>query len=136
MNKLSSSLFGQLFYLRQGLFTTHGLAHAVVNKVYKERFTVGSMRHSTFEFTYSYFPGVHYNKKHHLCFQSMIELEDKYRELYRFEANQWGVSERHTLQALQDGFVERDISFEEMLPLVKVLLRCEHIVHDSSCFRQ
>jgi hypothetical protein len=130
MNRLSSSLFGQLFYLRAGgLFATRGLPYAIENKVYHETFTVGPLRQSTFDFLYDHKPELQ-----HFMFRSMIELDSTYRELYLFQASHWGVHEQHHLCTLKDGFVEKVLDFEDVYPLVEVLKRSSHVVQDSSCY--
>lgn len=130
MNRLSSTIFGQLFYLKNnGLFVNQGLPHAVYNGLYKETFSVGSMRHSTLEFLYN-------NKlQDHFWFQSTIVLDGRYREFYRFDASSYGVKEQHNLCYLQDGWVEKNIQLEDLQPLLSTLKNSEHIVHESNVLK-
>lgn len=127
MNRFSSTVFAQLFYLRNGLFVNKGLPHAIENGLYKETFTVGSMRYSTLEF-------LHKTTQKQFWFQSTIVLDGTYREFYRFDASPYGVKEKHNLSLLKEGWVEQSLTLEELQPLISTLKKSHHIVHDSSCF--
>lgn len=126
MNRFSSTVFAQLFYLRNGLFVTKGLPHAIENGVYKETFSVGSMRYSTLEF-------LHKTTQKQFWFQSTVVLGGTYREFYRFEASPYGVQEKYTLCYLKDGWVERELTMQELQPLVSILSKSQHVVYESSC---
>ncbi len=129
MNNLSSTVFGKLFYLRNGLFFKHGLSHAIKNGVYKETFSVGSAGRSTLDFNYNH---KMVEGHRHFCFKSTIVLDGKYRELYLFNASSYGVHEIHNLCYLVDGWVEREMSLLEIQPLLQVLENSEHLVHYSN----
>lgn len=133
MNRLSTSIFGQLFYLRNGLFVTKGLSFAQKHGHYREIFSVSSMKHSSLYFKMSPKPDTA-QKNNTFFFESLINLNGKYRELYRFRASQFGVSEHYGLAELQDGWFEQELQWDDVAALVNTLKQGEHIVHDSSCF--
>lgn len=128
MNRLSSSLFGQLFYLRDGHFTRHGLPYAVANRVYRETFSLGphhQPKQSTLEFTYNQADGF-------FAISSLIELNQKYREHYLFKAGKWGTWERHYLHELQDGFIKKQIEYDDIQALVQHLKLGSHVLHNTN----
>ena len=129
MNRLSSSLFGQLFYLRDSShFVKSGFAHASKKKHYQESFVVGARQPSFFKFSVESVP---YKS---LFFKSVIELHSEYREHYMFEANQFGAKECYQLYTLKDGFCETVVPFDEdMSLLVQNLKKDPHITLKCSC---
>jgi hypothetical protein len=132
MNRLSSTVFGQLFYLRDGQFTQKGLPHAVKSDrgLYTEQFSVGSMKHSTLHFLYRYQP---HEVGSQLFIQSIIVLGGKYREFYRFDASPtFGAHEKYSLSLVEDGWITEFIKLEQLEPLLSVLKQSQHIVHDSN----
>jgi hypothetical protein len=132
MIRLSTSFFGQLFYLRNGLFFTRGLPYAQEHGSYYEYFTIGSMKHSAFDFKMSPLTRKHSDSKFY--FESTLELNGKYWEHYKFETSCHGAKETYDLFELNDGWFERPLTWTDVKPLVSVLTKSEHIVHDSSCF--
>ena len=128
MNRLSSTLFGQLFYLRNGHFATRGLPYAQKHGSYYEYFTLGSMKHSAFQFRLNRLEQD--NPKFY--FESTLDLGGRYWEHYKFETSKYGAKEAYSLFEVKDGWFERPLSWKEVQPLVMVLLDSEHIVYDSS----
>jgi hypothetical protein len=131
MNRLSTSLFGQLFYLRNGLFTLRGLPFAQKNGYYNEIFSRSSLKHSSLHFKLG-LHGTPENKA--FFFESLIDLEGNYRELYRFDASHFGAKEKYALSEVVDGWFQRELEWQDMAPLLTTLTQVKHIVHDSSCF--
>ena len=127
MNRLSSTLFGQLFYLRDGHFTRHGLAHAVANRLYTETFRCGPhhKHQSTLEFTYNQTQGF-------FAISSLIEMDRKYRETYMFKASQWGTWEQHSLFELQGGFIHKRLCYQDVEKMVEFLKQGSHVVYDTN----
>lgn len=133
MNRLSTSFFGQLFYLRNGLFSSRGLPFAQEHGSYYEIFSVGSMRHSAFHFKMHTNTNRNQNK---FGFESTLDLNGKYWEHYKFEASAYGAKETYDLFEVKDGWFERALQWQDVQGLVHVLKQGEHIVHDSSCTKQ
>jgi len=111
MNQRLTSFFGQLFYYNKSShFVTHGLPSIFSvpgynNKfMYRQTFALGQMRPSSLQFTLVQQP------QKGMRLQSVIELDDKFRELYRFETSPFGAHEVYELYELKDGFCEERVA--------------------------
>lgn len=124
MNRLSTSFFGHLFYLRNGPFATRGIPYAQKHGSYYEIFSLGSMRHSVLQFKLK--------RGNQFGFESTLDLNGKLWEHYKFETSPYGAKETYDLFEVKDGWFERSLAWEEVKPLVLTLKQSEHIVHDSS----
>jgi len=136
MNRLSTSFFGQLFYLRNGLFATQGLAYAQEHGSYYEIFSVGSMKHSAFHFkmlqpTEVGEPSLKFG------FESTLDLNGKYWEHYKFETlPPYGAKEIYDLYEVKDGWFEKQLFWPDVHGLALALKQGQHITHDSSLFKK
>jgi hypothetical protein len=129
MNRLSCSLFGQLFYLRNSShFVQSGFVYASKKKQYQESFIIGARQPSFFKFSVESVPYKSF------FFKSIIELHSEYREHYMFEANQFGAKECYQLYKLNDGFCETLVPFDQdMGILIQNLKKDAHITVKCSC---
>lgn len=134
MNRLSTSFFGQLFYLRNGLFATKGLQYAQEHGSYYEIFSVGSMKHSSFHFKMLQHTKVG-EPSLKFGFESTLDLNGKYWEHYKFETSPpYGANETYDLYKIKDSWFEKPLLWSDVQRLAHVLKQGQHIVHDSSCF--
>ncbi len=131
MNRLSTSFFGQLFYLKNGLFSTKGIPFAHKNGYYNETFSISSMKHSSLHFKLR---TQETKEDKSFSFESLIVLNGTYRELYQFSASRFGTQESYGLLELKDGWIVHELQWKQVEDLVNKVKHEEHVVHDSSCF--